>query len=129
MRIVRFITGLFIAAFILGSCANQPPPVTTPAAFSTSNFTMYPQKVRPHEDTTIGIWVKNTGGQTGTYAVEVKVDGNIVKTEHVTLPGGKIQKVTLSVVVPLIGIHDIAVDNFTGTLEVSHGEAEAGGNF
>ena len=123
MRIARVITVLVMGALILGACAGPAtaPPATGPAAFTTSNFTLAPGRVRPGEDTTVGVWVKNTGGQTGTYNVEVKVDGDIAKTENVTLAGGKSQKVIFTVVVPLIGIHNIAIDNFTGILLVGVG--------
>lgn len=127
MRIARiFIVLLMGESFILGACAGQTktppvPPTTGPAAFTTSNLSVVPQVIRPGEDADISVTVTNTGGETGTYTVVVKVNGATARTKDVTLAGGASERVTLSIPLWLDGTHEITIDQLTGIIRVYEG--------
>jgi len=76
---------------------TAPTPATGPAAFVTSDLKVTPLQVDPGTTATFSVIVTNTGGQTGTYKVVLKIDDVIHKTQDVTLAGGASQKVTFNV--------------------------------
>ena len=106
MRITMIIAVLLIGVLlILTVCAKPvpapaptaPTPATGPAAFVTSDLKVTPLQVDPGTTATFSVIVTNTGGQTGTYKVVLKIDDVIHKTQDVTLAGGASQKVTFNV--------------------------------
>lgn len=76
-----------------GEINLQPPtpPVnpTGPAAFVTSDLKINENHLQPADTATVSVTVSNTGGQTGTYQVVLKVNGETFATKSVTLDGGK----------------------------------------
>lgn len=57
--------------------------------------------------------VTNTGGEQGTYIVDVKVDGTTVTTQNVTLAGGTSQTVKTGFDVGTIGTYTVSVGNLS----------------
>lgn len=70
---------------------SPTPPVnpTGPAAFVTSDLKINEILLQPADTATVTVTVTNTGGQTGTYQVVLKVNGATFATKPVTLDGGK----------------------------------------
>lgn len=64
--------------------AITPPPPPAPAAFSIGSLNIFPGKVDIGETTTISIVVANTGGQSGSYEVTLKINGVVEATKEVT---------------------------------------------
>ena len=57
--------------------------------------------------------VTNTGGESGTYMVDVKVDGTTVATQNVTLAGGTSQTVKTGFDVGTLGTYAVSVGNLS----------------
>lgn len=75
-----------------GKILSRPtPPVnpTGPAVFVTSDLKINEILLQPADTATVSVMVTNTGGQTGTYPVVLKVNGATFDTKSVTLDGGK----------------------------------------
>lgn len=123
MRLAGIVTILLMGALVLGACGGQAatPKGIGPAAFTTSKLTIAPDTIRPGEDAIIGVLLTNTGAQTGTYTLVLKIDGDIAKTQEVTLSGGTGQRVTFSVTIFDAGNYEVTVDQLTGVLIVMDG--------
>ena len=67
------------------------PPVnpTGPAVFVTSDLKINEDILQPDDTGTVSVTVTNIGGETGTYQVVLKVNGETFATKSVTLDGGK----------------------------------------
>jgi len=110
---------------IFGVLAEVAPP--SPAHFVPSGLSIEPivEKVWEHvtfvtktgESVTITANVANDGGQEGTYTVELKLDGETVDTEVVTLGAGQSQWVSFTLSGMDYGQHEVEVaglsDEFT----------------
>jgi len=57
--------------------------------------------------------VMNTGGEQGTYTLDVKVDGTSVVTENVTLAGGASQTVKTGFAAGKMGTYALSIDNLS----------------
>lgn len=72
----------------------------------------------PGDNVTVVVKVTNTGGQPGTYTLVLKVNGETIKTQDVTLAGGASQQVKLPITAGKIGIYTISIGQLTRKLEV-----------
>ncbi len=83
--------------------AATPPPTTPPAnptgpaKFVTSDMKISETHLQPADTATVSVVVTNTGGETGTYPVVLKVNGATFATKSVTLAGGKSETVSFGV--------------------------------
>ncbi len=73
---------------------NFPPPTplvnpTGPAAFVTRDLKVNENHLQPADTATVTVTVTNTGAQTGTYQVVLKVNGETFAAKSVSLDGGK----------------------------------------
>ncbi|MDO8715548.1 MAG: hypothetical protein Q7J73_01890 [Dehalococcoidales bacterium] len=75
------------------------PPVnpTGPAAFVTSDLKINEILLQPADTATVSVTVTNTGAETGTYPVVLKLNGETFATKSVTLDGGKNEVVVFGV--------------------------------
>lgn len=117
---------LLIIGLVAVSCGapatkgeNPPGGGTEPAKFTTSNLTVAPNTAKPGEKVTVGVVVKNTGGQEGTYTVMVKDhDGSIIGMQDVTLAGGANKHVTIQIALNKPGMHMVMIEDLEGNLEI-----------
>ena len=78
----------------------------------------------PGDNVTVSVRVTNTGGQQGTYKLELKVINTQTKavvdtkTQDVTLAGGTSKVVNLTTIAGNIGTYTIRIDSLEGTLDV-----------
>jgi len=86
----------FTAFAIITVVPAVAPPA--PAAFSVSSLSVQPAEVEPSEITTVSIVVANTGGESGSYTVVLKIDGVKEAEERVTIADGSSQTVSFSVI-------------------------------
>jgi len=83
--------------------ANTPPaatpPVTPtgPAKFVLSDIKINEEHLQPTEQAIVSVVVTNTGAETGTYPVVLKLNGETFATKSVTLGGGKSETVSFGV--------------------------------
>ena len=62
---------------------------TGPAVFVTSDLKINEDILQPDDTGTVSVTVTNIGGETGTYQVVLKVNGETFATKSVTIDGGK----------------------------------------
>ncbi|GAH07076.1 unnamed protein product, partial [marine sediment metagenome] len=88
-------------------------------AFSVSYLSVSPRlEVEPGETVTITVFVANTGGESGSYTVVLKVDGVKEAEETVTVAAGESQDVSFSVTREEAGRYTVAVDGLSGSFTV-----------
>ena len=99
-----------------GSFTVVAPPA--PAAFSVSSLSIQPAEVEPGETVTIAVLVANTGGESGSYTVVLKIDGVKEAEKSVTIAPGESQDVSFSVTREEAGSYTVAVSGLTGSFTV-----------
>jgi len=97
------------------------PPVISPAPaeFTVTNISISPDDVEVGETATITIDVTNSGGNSGTHTVVLKVNEIEFASKSVTLNAGETQKVTFTVGTELSGTYTIEVDGLKGSFNVT----------
>ena len=90
-----------------------------PAAFSVSYLSVSPRlEVEPGETVTITMLVANTGGESGSYTVVLKIDGVKEAEETVTIAAGESQEVSFSVTREDPGDYTVDVDGLSDSFTV-----------
>jgi len=90
-----------------------------PAAFSVSYLSVSPRlEVEPDEPVTIAVSVANTGGESGSYTVVLKIDGVKEAEETITIAAGDSQDVSFSVTREEAGNYTVDVDGLSGSFTV-----------
>lgn len=98
--------------------APSVPATQKPADFIVSNLTINPDEVKSGDSILIEVLVTNSGESSGTYKVNLKIDGNIVATENVTLVGGTNQKVKFTRSESAAKTYSVGVNDLSGTFTV-----------
>ena len=93
--------------------------VEAPAAFAYSNLSVTPAEATPGAAVAVSVTVKNNGDQSGTYSVELKLDGASKETKTGTLAGGASATVTFTVSSAAEGTHTVAVGTLSGSFKVT----------
>ena len=93
----------------------EPPK---PAEFEVSDLVLIPSEIEPGGTVIISAMVANVGEMVGSYIVELKVDGETVETESVTLAGGTSQSISLTISSEEEGVHTVEVDGVSGSFTV-----------
>jgi len=93
------------------------PPA--PAAFSVSSLSIQPAEVEPAEAVTIAVSVANTGGESGSYTVVLKIDGLKEAEKTVTIAAGDSQDVSFSVTREEADSYTVTVDGLSGSFTVA----------
>jgi hypothetical protein len=143
MRIAKYV-GITLAGVMLflGACAapvikrtagaapvSEPPPSLSkisiplaPAAFSTSELTVSTAVCNQGGEVWVGVTVKNTGGQVGSYPAVVKLNGEVVRTANVTLNAGASENIYFvlnqQADMPDFSVYKITIDNLEKDVEV-----------
>jgi len=89
-----------------------------PAAFSVSHLSISRLEVEPGESLTITVLVANTGGESGSYTVVLKIDGIKEAEETVTIAAGESLDVSFSVTKEEAGSYTVTVDGLSGSFTV-----------
>jgi len=115
----------FTTFAIIGTVTPPTPP--EPAAFSVTNLSIQPAEVEPGEAVTIAVSVANTGGESGSYTVVLKIDEVKEDEETVTVAAGESEDVSFSVTKDEAGSYAVAVDGLSGSFTVAAPEEEEEG--
>ncbi len=99
------------------SITSNAQPIK-PAEFQVSQFTVSPQSVLDDEPVEISAKITNVGEETGTYSVELMIDGTLRDTTSVELSGGATTIVTFEVIETGSGEHTVAIDEQSGSFSV-----------
>jgi hypothetical protein len=110
---------------IYGVLAELAPTPTPPAHFIPSGLSIVPSVekttfvTKTGESVTITANVANDGGQSGTYTVELKLNGETVDTKIVTLGAGQSQQVSFIRSGLDYGQYEVNVAGLSGTFTAS----------
>ncbi len=94
----------------------KAPP--TPAEFSLSNLQVSPSIVEPGMDITVSFSIENTGEESGSYSIDLKMDGATVETLSGALDGGESESVSTTVSSTEEGTHTVAIDGLDAEFSV-----------
>jgi uncharacterized membrane protein len=89
-----------------------------PAAFTISNLSITPERVKQGEQVSVSAIVSNTGETEGTYSVVLRIKGIAERIEEITLPAGKNQRVVFNITKDAAGFYPIALENLSGRFVV-----------
>jgi len=109
----------FTTFAIIGWVPPVPPPPPVPAAFSVTNLSVTPLEVEPGETVTIIVLVANTGGEAGSYQVNLVINDLVEATKEVTVRAGLSKEVTFSVTREEAGSYTVTVDGQSGSFTVA----------
>lgn len=89
-----------------------------PAAFTISNLTIAPERVKQGEPITISAFVTNSGETAGNYSVVLRIKGIAENIEEVELGPGRSQKVVFTITKDAAGFYPVALENLSGKFVV-----------
>ena len=115
LGIAQGLTGHFSLFAVLAK-VTEPEPA--PAKFEVSNLTVSPSQAHLNQEITISLNVANTGGKSGDYNLELKVDGTMKSTTRVTVAPGASQTVNFTLTDDTAGKHQVEVAGLSGEFEV-----------
>ena len=96
--------------------AKSPPP--TPAEFIVSNLAINHAKVKPGDEVTITIDVKNIGGMEGSYTISLLINNVLEETKRVILAPKALKTVSFAVIKDKPGIYSVDINSLTRSFEV-----------
>ena len=105
----------FTAFTVLGYEKALPP---TPTIFNLGQLSISPDEVKIGEEVTVTITLTNTGGQSGSYEVILKIDNVVVDIEKVTLSAGAGKQVAFTTFRDSAGTYTVDVNGKTGEFTV-----------
>ena len=110
-------TGHF-TAFAIIATVEVPPPPPAPAAFTVSNLSVQPAEVQPGQTVTVAVLVANTGGESGSHTVVLKINEVKEAEKTVTIAAGASQTVSFSVTRQEAGTYTVTADGLSGSFAV-----------
>lgn len=85
------------------------------ADITLSSLSIYPQTVQVGSEVTISCVAKNTGTEVGTKAVTLKVGGEVMADQTVTLGPGESQEISFKVTPQVAKTYSVSVDGLSGS--------------
>ena len=107
--------------------AKLLPP--EPAKFEVGNLTISPSQTQLNQEVTVSVNVANTGGKSGEYSLQLKVDGNLKSSKQVTVAAGSSQVVNFTTTGNAAGKHQVEVAGLTGEFEILKASQPANTNW
>ncbi len=97
----------------------EPPALApAPAHFVATGLNITPAEIKVGESVTISLNVANDGEETGTYIVELKINGQTIDSQVVTLDGGQSESVSFTVTETEVGTYEATVSGLSGAFTV-----------
>ena len=93
-------------------------PIGPLVDFKVTNLQITPNEVKPGEEVTISVLVTNTGRETGSYDVVLKINGSIEDAKTVMLSGGESTEVKFRISGEKAGIYNVEVADLKGEFKV-----------
>lgn len=82
------------------------------------SLSLLPQEVRAGSSALAVVTVENAGNRTGTFDIDLSVDGQVFATQSVTLEPLEVKMVNFAILRELVGNYEIAAGPFAATLSV-----------
>lgn len=95
----------------------RPITAPIPARFTVTDLSIRPAGVKAGESTIVNVTVTNIGEQEGSYAVELKINDEVVDNKKVTLKAGESTPVDFTIIKEA-GLYDVSVKEQTGAFVV-----------
>ena len=89
-----------------------------PPAYTTTNFSITPERVRQGQPVVISASVTNMGEITGTHSLILRIKGMAESQQEVTLGPGKTQNVEFQVAKDTPGFYPVSLESWTGKFVV-----------
>ena len=89
-----------------------------PAEFQINELVIDPLSLIGGEVATVSVKVTNVGEETGSYTLDLKIDGVTRETKELLLPGGVTQTVNFEVTETASGTHSVMVGSLSGSFDV-----------
>jgi hypothetical protein len=106
----------FTTFAIIGMVPPPPPPV--PAGFVVSGLAITPGEVYVGESVSIMVMVANTGGESGSCNVTLKINGTVEEVKKVTVNAGLSKEVTFITSKDTADTYWVNVNGLTGSFTV-----------
>lgn len=94
------------------------PPPPTPTEFAVSDLVVTPPEIYVGESVSIRVLVVNTGGQSGSCNVTLKLNSVVEATKEVTVEAGSSQEVAFSLSKDIVDTYNVDVNGLTGSFTV-----------
>jgi len=104
--------------FAIIGAITPPPPLPAPAEFAVSGLAVSPGEVYAGESVSIRVLVANTGGESGSCNVTLKINGTVEEVKDVTVSAGLSKEVTFSVARDSVDIYSVDVNGLIGSFTV-----------
>ncbi|WP_207590563.1 PQQ-binding-like beta-propeller repeat protein [Halomontanus rarus] len=101
-----------------GGSGGGSVPVGGNAEITVTDLTASPTEIETGETVTITAMLENTGEKSGDHTVELRLDGDTIAEESVTVASGETETVTVTHTFDDPGTYTISVDGTELTLEV-----------
>jgi hypothetical protein len=96
-----------------------PPPPPVPAAFSAGSLKVTPAEVEIGETVGISVLLHNTGEESGSYPLALRINGTAAETKEITLAGGESKTVVFTTAMEEAGDYPVAVDGLSDSFTVN----------
>lgn len=107
-----------IAVMLVVALAS-PNLINAQAVFEVSDLVISPSQINKGESASISVTVKNTGDASGSYALELKIDGEVEATEKVELEAEASKTETFTVTKDAPGEYSVEIADLKGLLMVT----------
>ena len=111
---VRGTLNYFVPDTLLAKLAE-----TAPAKFEAGDLTISPARVLVNQQIIISLNVANTGGTSGDYTADLRVDGVVKSSDQVIIASGTSRTVTFTITEGTVGKHQIEVAGLSGAFTVT----------
>jgi hypothetical protein len=122
--VVTGLTNYFASPFAVlvsvppAETSEPTPPAPAPAHFVASGLSVTPAEVKAGETVTVSLNVANDGEESGSYTVELKINGQTTDSKAVTLSGGQSEQVSFTVSASAAGTYDTSASGLSGSFTV-----------
>ncbi len=98
---------------------TDTPAATNSSGINLSSLEVSPAQVNPGYQVTVNVMATNTGSQTASCDINLKINNRTVSTKKVTdLAAGDSQKVTFTTVQNRLGDYEVYIGELKGTFKV-----------
>ncbi len=96
------------------------------ATLGVSDLRISPNELSLGDKATVSVTVANNGGESGTFAVVLKVNGAVESTKEVTLAAGANERVDFSLTGKAAGLSVVSIEGLSATLTVAAAPSTSG---
>lgn len=114
--IILIIVSLIAVGFYFFTNETNTPE--TKPSFEVQNLTISESRIEMGQTAIAEVEVGNTGGETGTYTIKLKLDGEIYDSKEIEIDAKSSKIVDFPLELQSIGTHTVSIADFSEELEV-----------